>query len=253
MSALIFRAVSRALAASLAFFALCCGEGPRPAAPALALEPVGTVPLRLMPLGDSITRGDAEHDSYRRPLWQLLAAGGYSVDFVGSQSANLLGGSPHDDFDNDHEGHGGWRADEILERIAEWAGGARPDIVIVHLGSNDVFQDQSLQSTIDDLGHIIDRLRAINPRVKILLAQVIGVANAHQNEGIRRLNSEIAALAGRKTADGSAVVLVDQFTGFQAAEDTHDGVHPDLSGEVKLAQRWFTALEALSLPRRVTP
>ncbi len=151
--ALIFRPVSRALAGSLALFALCCGEGPRPAPPALAPEPVGTAPLRLMPLGDSITQADSEHD----------------------------------------------------------------------------------------------------PRVKILIAQLIPVASALQNESIQTLNPEIARLAARKTNESSPVALADPFTGFDVAEDTHDGVHPDLSGEVKMAQRWFTALEALSLPRRRTP
>jgi hypothetical protein len=71
-------------------------------------------PIRIMPLGDSITYGTSSTGTvgYRRPLYQLLAGAGYSVDFVGSQT----NGSPND-FDRNQEGHSGWRADEIRDNI----------------------------------------------------------------------------------------------------------------------------------------
>jgi hypothetical protein len=46
-----------------------------------------------MPLGDSITEGTQVPGGYRIGLWQRMAAGGYTVDFVGSQfngPANLF-------------------------------------------------------------------------------------------------------------------------------------------------------------------
>ncbi|TGE14054.1 hypothetical protein [Hymenobacter elongatus] len=61
--------------------------------------------VKIMPLGSSATQGDDKHNSYRRPLWQKLQAGGYSVDFVGSQQGNYQGPTPTPDFDLDHEGH----------------------------------------------------------------------------------------------------------------------------------------------------
>ena len=59
---------------------------------------------RIMPLGDSITRGyigSAFHWGYRKPLYDNLTTGGYSFDFVGSQ---FDGSFP----DPNHEGHDGW-------------------------------------------------------------------------------------------------------------------------------------------------
>ncbi|HEX5200872.1 MAG TPA: GDSL family lipase, partial [Actinoplanes sp.] len=50
---------------------------------AVAAESNGGV--RVMPLGDSITDGTQVPGGYRIGLWQRLAAGGYRVDFVGSQ------------------------------------------------------------------------------------------------------------------------------------------------------------------------
>ncbi|HOV67371.1 MAG TPA: hypothetical protein PLI31_03310, partial [Methanoregulaceae archaeon] len=62
--------------------------------------------VRIMPLGDSITRGGAQPDSpypsYRYYLYQSLTAAGYSVDFVGSISDPRFAKFT---FDQQHEGH----------------------------------------------------------------------------------------------------------------------------------------------------
>ena len=114
-----------------------------------------------MPLGDSIT--EAANDpaglmpSYRRDLWADLQAANYDVDFVGSRAgvydkSNQPAGehNPPGSFDKDHEGHWGWRVDEILSGrpasypgdLTQWAGSHRPDVVLMHLGTNDAIQSQ---------------------------------------------------------------------------------------------------------------
>ena len=125
-------------------------------------------PLRIMLLGDSITQGDAS--SYRRPLWIALGEAGMSVDFVGSMSRRYSGGNDANDYDADHEGHWGWRADQVLGRIDQWAAQAAPDIVLMHLGTNDIGGGQDIDETVDEIDQIIERLRAHNPRVHVLLA-----------------------------------------------------------------------------------
>ncbi len=202
---------------------------------------VGDRAVRIMPLGDSITDGSYEHDTYRRMLWQMLEAGEYYVDFVGSRSENWGGPPPHDDFDPDHEGHGGWRADQILANIATWAAAYQPDIVLMHLGTNDTAQNQSVSSTIDELGLIIDTLRAVNPNVVVLTAQIIPLGPAI-DPGVEPLNAEIPALVAAKNTPESPVILVDQWTGFNVWTDTFDGVHPNASGEMKMAEKWYDAL-----------
>ena len=42
------------------------------------------------------------------------------MDFVGSLKENYGGMPRHTDFDMDHEGHWGWRADQVLARIDKW-------------------------------------------------------------------------------------------------------------------------------------
>jgi hypothetical protein len=199
-----------------------------------------------MPLGDSITQGDTDSDSYRRPLWKLLQGSGQRVDFVGSQMQNNGGPPPNPDFDLDHEGHWGWRADEVLARVEAWAREHRPDVVLVHLGSNDVFAGQDNAGTLDELAAIVGRLRAASPAVKVLLAQLIPARNASSNQRIVALNAGIPALAARLDTPSSPVMAVDQHSGFDAARELRDGVHPNAAGEARMAGVWFAAYQELT-------
>ncbi|XQQ05832.1 MAG: GDSL-type esterase/lipase family protein [Leptolyngbya sp. IPPAS B-1204] len=189
---------------------------------------------RIMPIGDSITQADRNRSSYRRPLWQLLQAGEYDVNFVGSLQQNFDGANPTPDFDLDHEGHWGWRADEILANLNGWASIHQPDVALIHLGTNDILQGNSNASTIIELEQIIGVLRANNPNVAILLAQVIPYQ--WSDTGLTDLNQRIAALAARQNTIESPIILVNHAAGFDAATDTYDGVHPNATGE----QKWPT-------------
>lgn len=204
-----------------------------------------TVPLKLMPIGDSITQGWSDRYSYRYPLWKKLIDAGASVDFVGSLDENYKG-SPEWPayrglaFDSDHEGHWGWRVDEILERIDGWLSRNTPDVVLLHLGTNDIFQSNGVESTLSELNELIVRLRSANPDVVIFLAKVIG-ANQHDTL-LQELNNGIAGLAATLHTPATPVWIVDQYSGFNYAEDTYDGVHPNSQGEEKMAAKWFAAL-----------
>ena len=63
-------------------------------------------PLRIMPIGDSITTGNDDSNltpgGYRTTLYGLLNEAGYDFDFVGRMQDN-----PGPMPDNDHEGHSG--------------------------------------------------------------------------------------------------------------------------------------------------
>jgi lysophospholipase L1-like esterase len=194
-----------------------------------------------MPLGDSITQGNTERDSYRRALYRRLQERGARVDFVGSLRDNHLGPPPNPDFDLDHEGHWGWTADEILAEIDGWARAARPQLVLLHLGSNDALRGQSHPETVEELARIVAALREVEPRVTVLLSLLIPAAKP-EGPRIEELNAQLPALADRLDAQGSRVVLVDQFTGFDPAGDTADGIHPNAAGEAKMAERWLEAL-----------
>ena len=196
------------------------------------------VTVRIMPLGDSITQSVTPYNSYRYYLWHLLLSENYRVDFVGSRNG-VGGGLPaNPDFDMDHEGHAGWRADEILANIQAWAMQASPDAVLLHIGHNDLCQGQSIASTVVDIGGIVDVLRTVNPHIHILLAQLIASSDC----GIPLLNAKLPALVADKTTAESPITLVDQYTGFDASTMTFDGTHPNAIGDLRMADRWFEKL-----------
>ncbi|MCC0175772.1 hypothetical protein I4641_02100 [Waterburya agarophytonicola K14] len=197
-----------------------------------------------MLLGDSITQGDKERNTYRRPLWQKLEEADFTtVDFVGSQTENSDGPNPNPDFDLDHEGHSGFRTDEILLQLDDWVESAQPDVVLIHLGTNDILQVQSAESTVDELGQVIDTLRDENPNVTIFLAQIIPTIN--NNDELLALNEQIPVLAEEKDLEDSPIIVVDQFSGFSLADDTYDSIHPNSDGEDKIAEQWFAGLSEL--------
>lgn len=199
--------------------------------------------VRIMPLGDSITRGRTGHWTYRRDLELALRDAGCSFDFVGTQSGPGSGtGAPLSDRDN--EGHSGLRTDQIRARINNWLPGNGHDWALVHVGTNDVLQGTSIAAARTNISQIIDRLRNANPTVGILLAQVI--PNLPGNEAaVVALNDEIASLAPQKTTPTSPVIVVDQYSGYSTFTHNYDGIHPNDAGDAMIAQRFFEAL----LPR----
>ena len=229
------------------------------AAPADAA--VATAPVRVMPLGDSITEGFDGRATYRYWLGQRLRSAGHRVDFVGSRHGVRNGTPRYADFDQDHEGHVGWRADQLVDgkwnrreegRLAEWVGAHRPDVVLLHAGTNDIRQCQSPSSTAGDISRIIATARAANPDVDVLLARIIPTTPdtrrwcaSRMSARLRELNDRIDDLARDTSTPRSTVTVVDHHADFSLPGDTFDGVHPDESGERTMAERWFAALDPL--------
>ena len=200
---------------------------------------------RIMPLGDSITQGDAEHNTYRRPLYKTLIHEGHRVDFVGSSTSHHRGTAPQIDFDLDHEGHWGWRIDQILRHITTWMISSNPDFILIHLGSNDLFQGQTAESTRNELSELIDQIRAQNHNISILVAQIIPTDNKVMNDRITKFNALIPPLTQVKSSARSPVMVVDQYTDFNPKTQTYDGVHPNIDGEIQMSERWFDILDKL--------
>ena len=61
---------------------------------------------------------------------------------------------------------------------------------------------------------------------------------------IATLNSRIPTWAAGLSTTQSPIRVVDQHSGFNARADMIDGLHPNASGEEKMAQRWLDAVRA---------
>lgn len=216
-------------------------------------DPVSSVtPVKIMAIGDSITQAASGQKSYRYALWKKLVDSGTAFDMTGSLQGNFKGDPDWPDykllaFDRDHEGHWGWRVDEVLAEIDTWLKQNTPDVALIHLGTNDIFQAQSVSGTLDELTKLIARFRANNPQINVLLAQV--VPSKYHNEQLDELNVGIAELAQKLNLPQSPIYLVDTGLGFDPETNTYDGVHPNESGEEKMAKSWMKGLLATDLFR----
>jgi len=208
-------------------------------APALA-EPVPCI----VTLGDSITHSGSGYFSWRYHFWAALDADGYDFDMVGSTTTDWYGRDfnyPDPDMDPDHEGHSGWRADQIADSLPTWTLDYTPDLAIIHLGTNDVFQGQPFGSTANDLQDIILTLRDVNPEVTVLLSTIIPIRGPYYVTYVNQLNQAIVGLAESMDSAESPVVVVDQHTGFYFNPDTFDGVHPNHRGDQKMGAVYYEA------------
>jgi len=225
-------------------------------------------PIRVMPLGDSITHGGEGYASWRYPLRQSLTAAGANVNFTGSLNT-IFNTQPsaadypayYTTFDRDHEGHWGFRTDQILAQLDGWLAVAQPNVVAIHLGTNDAGQQGAAgtAAAASNLQTIVNRLRAANPAVKIVFAQVIPFSASFSGYGanapqIPVLNAHIMSLAGSLHTAQSPILVTDLFTGFDVATLTWDGIHPNRAGETRMAQCWLPALlSILSGPLPTAP
>ncbi|MEU7473604.1 GDSL-type esterase/lipase family protein [Streptomyces sp. NPDC044984] len=213
------------------------------ATPAAAAAPAAD-PVRVMPLGDSITGSPG---CWRALLWnRLLDAGHTDVDFVGTLPAQGCGVA----HDGDNEGHGG----ELVTNVADQnllparLAATLPDIVVMHFGTNDVWSSVSPDRILAAYTKLVGQMRESNPDMRVLVAQIIPMnpgTCAACAQRVADLNARIPAWAAATSTDRSPVTVVDQWTGFDTATDTYDGVHPNDAGNGKIAARWFPALAAL--------
>ena len=215
-------------------------------------------------LGNSITNGVDSFNSYRRDLWQTLHARHYNFDFIGSWSAHHMGSPvPLPDFDLDHEGHSGWKFSDLLNppdwdsargKLSTWIAGYSPDLVLIELGTNDVFQCRKPADMLADLDKIVSILRKKNPRVKIFLAEVPPMGRQWSDKklcgtdtsyeaAIQELNRQIVRYGPAHSLPRSPIVTVNQFTGVDPARDQFDDIHPNTRGEAIMARRWYDAIK----------
>jgi lysophospholipase L1-like esterase len=202
---------------------------------------------RIMPLGDSITRGIGQRNAegqlvgWRERLQQHLDAAavpaGFRYDFVGSV---------HDEGarDGDHEGHGGWTIDQVSAQIDGWMAEYRPDVVLLHLGTNDVSRGSSPAVIADKLGRLITRIREDSPFVRIFVARIIGTNGIQPGEKARNASFAEAIPGVVADAGGPAarVYLVDQ--GSVRGLDIYDYHHPNARGYEEMAFNWYQAMRS---------
>ncbi len=205
-----------------------------------------------MPLGDSITGTTC----YPQVLSELFIDGGHdNFEFIGTNQNNQsCAGAPVVYT----EGHGGYFVTYLVTdsppqggkgsraELVSWATAA-PDILLVHMGTNDSWGGSI--AAVDILGAheiVIAEFRGQNPDLVVFVSRII----PNDYPGCSTCRSQIMALNALITEDWatslslptSPVFVVDHFSGFDPATDTGDGCHPNLTGARKMASATYEAV-----------
>jgi lysophospholipase L1-like esterase len=217
----------------------------------LSVQTLADVPVKIMPLGDSITYGIGSTNSngYRKPLYQALAAADCNFDFVGSQT--------NGDFpDPNHEGHPGWQADtvgtdsDILGQVYNWLTANPTDIVLLHIGTNDITVGGQ---NANEISHILDRIDDFSTDIKVILALIINrTDDPNKAQATTQFNIDVNNMAQNRIAAGDDIVVVDMEHALNYATDMADSLHPNDTGYGKMANVWYNALITTTTPEPAT-
>ena len=202
--------------------------------------------LRLMPVGDSITRGyrSSTDDGYRGPLYAALKNHKIALDFVGSQRAGVM-------FDPDNEGYNGYRIDQIAGLIDAALAAYHPNLVTLHIGTNDLRENYQVEAAPQRLAALIDQIIAADPGVTILVAQLVCNATPSVQSLIDSYNGKIPAVVQSRAKAGKHVRLVSMKDLTEA--DLADGLHPNDAGYQKMADAWDAAIQQVIVDGEVAP
>ncbi|MEL6660707.1 MAG: GDSL-type esterase/lipase family protein [Bacteroidota bacterium] len=204
---------------------------------------------KIMPLGASRVEGARPaFESYRYELWKLMVDGGWDFDYVGTVDdpfsyPSYLGFN----FDNDHEGRGGWTSGQILEGIEGWLNQTdTPDIVLFSSpGGNDALQGLSYDQAVSNINEIIDIIQVANPNVTILIEQLAPALSTEMTAELtsyfNRMQEDVVTIAAEQSTSTSAVLTVDMSTGFGDSL-LADAVHYNEAGARFIADRYYSVL-----------
>jgi lysophospholipase L1-like esterase len=217
--------------------------------------PTNGTPCKILPFGDSITRGAKSSDDggYRAPLFKLVVAGKQKATFTGSQThgPSQVSGQT---FPRTHEGRAGWTIDPGFNMISSSYGGisslvpspalnGTPHIILLHIGTNDLFARETANMAAR-LELLIDKIAKNAPDALIVLAQITPLASA--NAALTAYNGKIPAIVQSHAAKGQHIIGVDMSklprTGLS------DGTHPNDQGYAYMADVWYAAIKGL-LPK----
>ena len=231
-------------------------------------------PIKIMPVGNSITAGEhyhypsvAERTGYRKALYEMLVKAGYNVDFVGSQDH---GKRPKDDpnwYDWNNEAYPGWTIPAITEKVQEALPVYQPDILLVHVGTNGRDWAQKPRQVMDMLDMINAYSVKNNHPITVFLCKIIKRFYLEDSVPTSRFNEEVSRLVAHRITDKIKIIMVDMENG--AGLDYSDSIpdptakppygggdmwgrrypgvpydryHPNDKGNMKMAKKFFEEL-----------
>jgi lysophospholipase L1-like esterase len=190
------------------------------------------VQLRILTLGASIAYGytSPNGNGFRFGVRNQLVCAGNPVNMIGSRQSGTM-------IDNDVEGWPGARIDQVTEK-AELSIPSQPNLVLLHVGTNDMLQDFNVSTAHLRLGALIDHLFDTIPGVTVICSTLLPNLNAAAETNAQFFNSKIPGLVTERQKAGKKILQAD-FSSFSASLIGADGTHPTSDGYVKMAGVWY--------------
>ncbi len=230
--ALLGLAIAPALAVAL----------PRNAA-ATPLAPAASCPLRVMPMGDSTTRGSgsAAGPGYRFFMYNRVLADGLQMGYVGRQ-----GRTPYL-----HEGYSSFTL-QSLSLLADDPGLAanNPDIILLMAGTASVeleYPNVTASGLAGQLNALIDKILRKWPNVYLVVGSIAPVSAPRSNAAAKdaiamAYSQQVKSIASSK---GNRVRYAEVYFSLNKATDLADGLHPNDNGYRKIANAFYPQVKGL--------
>ncbi|KAI1136198.1 carbohydrate esterase family 3 protein [Hypoxylon sp. FL0543] len=217
------------------------GNSTKAAAPADQAKGFGNgVPLRIMPLGASITHGykSSDGNGYRQDLRVALEKNGNKVNMVGERT----GGTMKDD---QSEGWEGYKVAQIHVKANKVVPEYKPNLILINAGTNDCIQNDDLPNAGNRMISMLNDIYKESPRATIILSTLIVNANPKVQARVKDFNNQLKLLADRYRAGGFRLVLVDMESdaGPKLTDLNKDGTHPTDAGYKKMANIFFDGIK----------
>jgi lysophospholipase L1-like esterase len=224
-------------------------------------------PLRILPLGDSITDGVFKaktpaielRSGYRKELARRLGDAGVDFNFVGKRQSGCA-----QLRQCRHGGYPGITTQQLLRLVTtgydetsdsqlcagSYLEATAPDIILLHIGTNGLTTDTSAISAL--LHALDDYAHKANPGLVVLVARIINWEGG-QHTQTTQYNDNVEALIGTSQFTMKLkVVDMERGAGLQYTRDTDmaNYLHPNDLGYARMGTKWFEELQPFLAARK---
>ncbi|KAI0490958.1 SGNH hydrolase-type esterase domain-containing protein [Xylaria cf. heliscus] len=201
------------------------------------------IPLRLMFMGASITRGEVSTGDrgYRKHIRDTVISWGKEVNLVGF---NRFG----DWEDNDVEGWGAFRIRTITKHARQSVPALQPNLVLVQVGTSDCFQKDDIANIGPRMRILIDAILEGEPRATVIMSTLATTPSPEFEPCIVSANSQIRQVAADLIRENKTVALSEMhydqgLPGRPRPEDIGpDKIHPTDDGYIMMGDIFLESI-----------
>jgi lysophospholipase L1-like esterase len=192
--------------------------------------------------------GSSDSGGYRSQLFKLAVAANQNLTFTGSQMAGptTMSGKT---FPRNHEGYSGYTVESgfstygtpgIADKVPSPAFNTIPDIVLLHIGTNDLTSSNAKSTVSDRLDKLLTKIVGAAPNALVVVAKVIPLG--YSSGDWDNYNAKIPVVVQAHVAKGEHMVVVDMS---KLPSNQLNGVHPTDQGYASMAGYWYEAIKGL--------